>query len=144
VFESKQIFSGEALTCAQAKAASVRRLSRTCVSIPTVNGNFRKNPQWILAGFVALDTRKSPDAKAVKRRLEADQGECKLDFGCCASVGTFGCDGADSTTFRLESQAAGRFLMEVMARLQACGTAPAIDDRAYGKWMDAQSLPAGL
>ena len=135
VFESKQILSGEALTYAQAKAATVRRLARTSVTIPTINGDFRKKPQWILAGFLALDTRKSPDAEAIRKRLAADQGQGKLDFGCCASVGTFGCGGADSTTFRLESQAAGRFLLELMARLQSCGTAPAIDYRAYAKWM---------
>ncbi|HTX74667.1 MAG TPA: DUF6602 domain-containing protein [Terracidiphilus sp.] len=139
VFECKQIFSGEALTYAQAKAATVRRLERTSVTIPTINGNFKKNPQWILAGFLALDTRKPPDAAAIRRRLKADEGEGKLDFGCCASVGTFGCGGADSAAFRLESQAAGRFLLELMARLQGCGTAPAIDYRAYAKWMDEAS-----
>ncbi len=135
VFECKQIFSGEALTYAQAKAATVRNLTRTSVTIPTINGNFKKKPQWILAGFLALDTRKPPDAIAIRRRLAADEEAGKLDFGCCASVGTFGCGGAESTAFELDPRAPGTFLIELMARLQGCGTAPAIDYREYGKWM---------
>ncbi|HTX76563.1 MAG TPA: hypothetical protein VMD29_10195 [Terracidiphilus sp.] len=50
-----------------------------------------------------------------------------------ASVGTWGCGGADSTTFTMDKGAAGSFLLELMARLQGCGTAPAIDYRAYAK-----------
>ena len=43
--------------------------------------------------------------------------------------------GAESTAFELDPQAPGTVLIELMARLQGCGTAPAIDYRAYGKWM---------
>ena len=138
VFEAKQMLEGAFLTYAQAKVASVRRLTRTSVTIPTINGNFKKNPQWILGGFLALEPRFETIAeKAMEERLKADQGEGKLDLGCVASVGTFGCGGADSTTFTMGKRAAGNFLLELMARLQGCGTAPAIDYRAYAKWMEA-------
>ena len=136
VFESKQVLRGNFLTYAQEKAASVRALTRTSVTIPTINGSFRKNPQWILAGFLALDPNNDGlDPKAINARLEADQGQGKLDFGCVATTGTFGCNGADSTAFTLDPYAGGTFLLELMARLQACGTAPAIDYREYAKWM---------
>ncbi|MFZ0393686.1 MAG: DUF6602 domain-containing protein [Terracidiphilus sp.] len=136
VFEAKQDIRGEFLTYAQAKVASVRRLKRTSVTIPTINGSFRKTPQWILGGFLALEPRcEKMGVEAMEERLRAEQGLGKLDLGCVASVGTFGCGGADSTTFTLDERAAGSFLMELMARLQGCGTAPAIDYRAYAKWM---------
>ncbi|HTX76282.1 MAG TPA: DUF6602 domain-containing protein [Terracidiphilus sp.] len=139
VFEAKQDIRGEFLTYAQGKVASVRKLKRTSVTIPTINGNFKKNPQWILGGFLALEPRcEKMEVAAMEERLKANQGEGKLDLGCVASVGTFGCGGADATSFRLEERAAGRFLLELMARLQGCGTAPAIDYRAYAKWMDGE------
>ncbi len=138
VFEAKQMLEGAFLKYAQAKVASVRRLTRTSMTIPTINGNFKKKPQWILGGFLALEPRfETIDEKAMEERLNADQGEGKLDLGCVASVGTFGCGGADSTAFTLDKRAAGTFLLELMARLQGCGTAPAIDYRAYAKWMAA-------
>ena len=136
VFEAKQMLEGAFLTYAQAKVASVRRLTRTSVTIPTINGNFKKNPQWILGGFLALEPRFETIAeKAMEERLKGDQGGGKLDLGCVATMGTFGCGGADSTTFTRDNRAAGTFLLELMARLQGCGTAPAIDYRAYAKWM---------
>lgn len=137
-FETKQDIRGEFLTYAQEKVASVRRLKRTSVTIPTINGKFKKKPQWILGGFLALEPRcENMGEKAMEERLRADQGDGKLDLGCVASAGTFGCGGADSTTFKLDKRAAGTFLLELMARLQGCGTAPAIDYRAYAKWVEA-------
>lgn len=140
VFESKQDIRGEFLTYAQGKIASVRRLKRTSVRIPTINGRFKKTPQWILGGYLSLEPRcEKMGVQAMEERLRADQGEGKLDLGCVASVGTFGCGGADSTTFTLDKRAAGSFLLELMARLQGCGTAPAIDYRAYARWMAPES-----
>lgn len=142
VFEAKQILRGSHLTYAQHKAATVRALTRTSVTIPTINGNFRKNPQWILAGFLALDPiNESAEPEPIRARLAADQENGKLDFGCVASHGVFGCNGDDSTTYRPDQYAGGTFLLELMARLQACGTAPAIDYREYAKWMH-QEEPA--
>jgi hypothetical protein len=67
--------------------------------------------------------------------LKLNQDEGRLDLGCIAALGTFGCGGADSTTATLDKHAATSFLLELMSRLQACGTVPAIDYRAYAKWL---------
>jgi hypothetical protein len=139
VFEAKQTLRGSYLAYAQEKAASVRSLTRTSIVIPTINGSFRKAPQWILAGFLALDpNNESAEPEAIRARLQADQDRGKLDFGCVASAGVFGCGGDDSTTYRADKHAGGVFLLELMSRLQACGTAPAIDYRAYAKWMNEE------
>lgn len=136
VFEAKQVLRGHHLAYAQQKALSVRALNRTSVTIPTINGSFRKNPQWILAGFLALDPNTDGfNPNVIHSRLEADQGQGKLDFGCVASSGVFGCNGDDSMTYRADKYAGGTFILELMARLQSCGTAPAIDYRAYANWM---------
>ncbi|HTX75050.1 MAG TPA: hypothetical protein VMD29_02510 [Terracidiphilus sp.] len=37
----------------------------------------------------------------------------------------------------MDKRASGNFLLELMARLQGCRTAPAINYRAYAKWMEA-------
>lgn len=38
-----------------------------------------------------------------------------------------------------EPNGATSFLFELMSRLQACGTAPAINFRAYAKWLKPAS-----
>lgn len=136
VFESKQELKGHFVGYAQKKVASVRRLKRTSITIPTINGSFKKTPQHILGGFLALeaDYRKSLEGVLVEH-LKAERGEGRLDLGCVASLGTFGCGGADSTEARFDEKAATSFLFELLSRLQACGTAPAIDFRAYGRWL---------
>ncbi|MFZ0392544.1 MAG: DUF6602 domain-containing protein [Terracidiphilus sp.] len=136
VFESKQELLGHFVAYAQKKVASVRRLKRTSVTIPTINGSFKKEPQWILGGFLALEAvyRKSLEGVLVER-LKEEQGKGRLDLGCVASLGTFGCGGASSTEVRFDTKAATSFLFELMTRLQECGTAPAISFRAYAKWL---------
>jgi len=137
VFETKQELLGHFVAYAQKKIASVRRLKRTSISVPTINGRFRKKPQPILGGFLALEAvyRKSLEGALVEH-LKAERGAGRLDLGCVASLGTFGCGGASSTEARFDSKAATSFLFELMTRLQGCGTAPAMDYRAYAKWLE--------
>ena len=108
----------------------------TSIKIPTISGDFVKKPQPILGGFLALDPgRRTTLTGALLTTLQSDQGLGRLDLGCVAALGTFGCDGADSTTATEDEHAATSFLLELMSRLQACGTVPAIDYRAYAKWL---------
>lgn len=144
VFEAKQELRIQFVQYAQKKIASVRCLNRTSVKIPTISGVFVKKPQPILGGFLALDPGKRTTlAGALLTTLQGDQGDGRLDLGCIAALGTFGCDGADCTTAAEDKHAATSFLLELMSRLQACGTVPAIDYRAYAKWLrrDAPSSP---
>ena len=136
VFESKQVVHGPVVRYAQQKIASVRRLSRTSVTVPTISGPFVKKPQPIVGGLLALESESLTTLSgAMVRTLKENQDLGRLDLGCVAAVGTFGCGGADSTTATPDKHAATSFLLELMSRLQACGTVPAIDYRAYAKWL---------
>ncbi len=137
VFESKQELQGELIRYAQNKAASVRRLQRTSVTVPTISGPFVKVPQPILGGFLALESQYSKSLTGTMvKALKQDQDMGRLDLGCIAALGTFGCGGVDSVTAKEDKHAATSFLLELMSRLQACGTVPAIDYRAYAKWLN--------
>lgn len=147
VFEAKQELIGHNVVYAQDKAASVRRLKRTSIAIPTINGRFKKKPQRILAGIVALDSyTKDSLTGLLLPRLKAkdNRGLRKLDLGCVASLGTFGCGGDTSTQVTNESNAATSFLFELMSQLQSCGTAPAINFRAYAKWLKPAKQQKGV
>jgi hypothetical protein len=136
-FEAKQEITKPNIVYSQKKIASVRRLYRTSAKVQTVDGlRPGKTPQHILGGFLAFDCRwKRPVDKTLARALKADQSDGCLDLGCIAAHGTFGCNGADRMTVCYDSHAATCFLLEIMTRLQECGTVPAIDFRAYSKWL---------
>ena len=139
VFESKQELQGNLIRYAQRKTASVRRLHRTSITVPTISGSYVKKPQPILGGFLALEAQYSKSLTGTMvNALKLDQDEGRLDLGCVAALGTFGCGGADSVTATPDTHAATSFLLELMSRLQACGTVPAIDYRAYAKWLNPQ------
>jgi hypothetical protein len=136
VFESKQEMVGNYVRYAQEKVASVRRLRRTSITVPTISGPFVKTPQPIVGGYLALEAQYSKSLTGVLvKTLKLNQDEGRLDLGCIAALGTFGCGGADSVTATEDKHAATSFLLELMSRLQACGTVPAIDYRAYAKWL---------
>jgi len=98
VFESKQVVHGPVVRYAQEKIASVRRLSRTSVTVPTISGPFVKKPQPIVGGLLALESEfLTTLTRVMVRTLKEDQDVGRLDLGCIAAVGTFGCGGADST-----------------------------------------------
>ncbi len=138
VFEAKQELTTPHIAYAQEKAATVRRLHRTSVDVPTIDGmRPGKKPQPILAGFLAFECRwKKPFDRTLARALSADQGDGRLDLGCIAAHATFGCNRADCLTACYDTKAATGFLLELLARLQQCGTVPAIDYRAYAKWLN--------
>lgn len=104
--------------------------------MPTINGKFTKQPHAILGGFLALDMYNHSLTGVLAETLRADQGEGRLDLGCVAMQGTWGCGGDDERPVREDPFAATAFLLELMTRLQSCGTAPALDFRAYARWLD--------
>ncbi len=137
VFESKQKINSEYVGYAQAKARSVRRLHRTSAEVMTIDGLKRAKLQPILAGFLAFEngwtSEKADDY--LKNALSKDQGDGRLDMGCIANYGTFGCEGADCQTSVVHDKAVTAFLLDLITKLQKIGTAPAIDMAEYAHWL---------
>jgi len=67
--------------------------------------------------------------------LSAGSGEHRLDLGCVAAHGMFGCDDDGCYTLTPQGKPATAFLLELIARLQNIATVPMIDVRAYAKWL---------
>jgi hypothetical protein len=137
-FEAKQDLTGEHIAYAQNKIASVRRLHRTSLPVPTVDGTKPpKDLPWILGGILTLGSTFSPPlCETLARHLEADRDFGRLDLGCIADAGMFAHSNAGAFDLQPCARAATRFLFDLIARLQAMGTAPMIDIRAY-----AQHIP---
>ncbi|MDP9051652.1 MAG: hypothetical protein M3O31_13180 [Acidobacteriota bacterium] len=136
-FESKQEINAGFIEYAQKKVATVRRLHRTSAPVQTIDGRRTAAPQPILGGFLAFESgwKTTPIDSLLSKALSADQGEGRLDLGCIAAYGTFGCEGADCLSSTPHERATTSFLLELITRLQAIGTAPAIEMSAYAKWL---------
>lgn len=94
-----------------------------------------KVPQPILAGLLTLESDWKPEfGEPLKNLLLAAGADSSLDMGCFASNGFFVRDG-DAILINDKSTAATAFLFELIARLQALGTVPALDARAYARWL---------
>jgi hypothetical protein len=137
VFESKQEINADYVAYAQEKAATVRRLHRTSAEVMTIDGLRRATPQPILAGFLAFENGWTSDAadEYLKKALLKDQDAGRLDMGCIAAYGTFGCEGAECQTSIEHDKAVTSFLLDLITKLQKIGTAPAIDMTAYARWL---------
>jgi len=141
VFESKQEINTANIDYAQKKAASVRALHRTSAEVMTIDGLRRATPQPILAGFLAFKNGwKSEPGGYLTKALMADQDGGRLDIGCIAAYGTFGCEGADCQTSVEHDKAVTSFLLDLITKLQKVGTAPAIDLAAYGHWLQSDPV----
>lgn len=139
VLEVKQVVDSEELLYAGAKAASVRRLRRTSVSIPHAGGRFKaKAPPRILGGLLALDSRWDPafgvPIESALRRLKPD---ARLDLGCILRAGGFEVDyprkGRPRIHSGVQQTALIFFFVKLLGRLQAMGTVPALDFEKYGR-----------
>lgn len=135
VFEAKQTLNAENIKAAQRKAATVRRLERTSGQITNAGVVQPPRKQFeIIAGVLTLDSDWIPAlGTPLLYALEAGGNEF-LNLGCAAAEGYFT---HDSSQYELKSvpNAASSFLFELIAKLQACGTVPAIDIGAYAKWL---------
>jgi hypothetical protein len=133
VFEAKQEATAETISYAQKKAASVRRLKRTSVPVPTVNGiQAAKEPGPIIGGLLTLSCSwKPPLGQAMLGCLQANQAEGALDMGCVADAGVFFRRQDGSYDLQENHRSATRFFFELLARLQELGTVPMLDVRAY-------------
>jgi hypothetical protein len=140
VFEAKQTVNSANILYARDKLASVRRLHRTSIPIPTANGTAPPvPPKHIVGGLIALASDWNPPlGDPLQIQLDSDTSDTKrLDLGCVASHGIFEFDDDTKTNIRTASaRATTKFLLELIARLQSLGTVPMMDIRAYSRWID--------
>ncbi|MBU2865707.1 DUF6602 domain-containing protein [Pacificibacter marinus] len=140
VFEAKQTVNSANIVYARDKLASVRRLHRTSIPIPTANGTASPvPPKHIIGGLITLASDWNPPlGDPLQTQLDSDASDNKrLDLGCVASHGIFTFDEDTTTNIRTTStHATTKFLLELIARLQFLGTVPMMDIRAYSRWID--------
>ncbi|WP_374345548.1 DUF6602 domain-containing protein [Phenylobacterium sp.] len=136
VFEAKQEINAANIKAAHEKAASVRRLHQTSAPISSMGKELPGRPPFQpLAGILALGSAwKPPLGDALMEHLAAADADHHLDLGCVAGHGYFTLDGGKHTCVDHDKATTG-FLFELIARLQALGTVPAIDVRAYAAWL---------
>lgn len=134
VFEAKQVLTADHVRYAGEKAASVRRLHRTSLAAETIQGRSSPKPlHHILAGTLTLSAGwRPPLGDTLLAHLRGVAGEGVLDLGCVADAGLYTRSGEDYELSEVD-KAATRFLFELIAQLQAIGTAPMLDIRAYAQ-----------
>ena len=134
VLEAKQSTNAQQIAYARAKAASVRALHRTTMPIQTLDGLRQPKPLHnIIAGLVTLSTDWSTATveERMHEHLARDGDAGRLDIGCFADTGWFVFDESAGYQVSIIDKAATRFLFELIAQLQAIGTVPMLDMRAY-------------
>lgn len=136
-FEAKQAINAQQVSYAQGKVASVRRLHRTSLPIPHAGGVYDPKPLTpILGGLLTFESDWNPPLGApLTDALAAPDEAGRLDIGCVAAHGTFGCDPEGCYAIGPQGKPAAAFLLELIARLQSIATVPMIDVRAYARWL---------
>jgi hypothetical protein len=138
VFEAKQSLNGTYIKYAQEKVASVRRLHRTSLPVPYVEGTYQPKPLIpIIGGLLAFESDWTPAlGEALKNTLMAGDPLGRLDIGCVASHGHFSFDQTKgSYEFTPEGRPATAFLFKLISMLQCSGTVPMVDVQAYARWL---------
>ena len=137
VFEAKQTVNADLVEYAKGKVASVRSLYRTSLPIPHAGGTYPARPlPHIIGGLLTLESDWNPPLGQPLADALANGGqEGRLDLGCVAAHGVFGCDDQCTYELRPQGKPATAFLFELITRLQASATVPMIDVRAYAEWL---------
>jgi len=142
VFEVKPFFSGHHIRYAAEKAASVRALKRTSVSLIAGGKNSSAiQPRPILAGLLATtsDCPASKFEKSLRASLMLVKPSERLDIGCALDRGSFEYNGR-TLKFSPPERSLAFFFLRLSDRLRSCGTAPAADLNAYLDGMDKEDL----
>jgi hypothetical protein len=136
IFEAKQTINAGQVKYAQDKIESVRKLTRTSLPIPHAGGTYPPKPlPYILGGLLTLESDWNPALGQPLLDALSTETIRRLDLGCIAAHGVFGCEETGCYAMKLGSKPATAFLLELIARLQTSGTVPMIDVRAYAKWL---------
>lgn len=138
VLEIKPELDKSTIVYAGKKAASVRRLTRTSVAIPSPSGDKHppKKPFDILAGILCSKSSWEPPFSEpfVKHLQELPDGN-RLDLGCALKHGAFEVFYQTPSEPCIETSSPEAalifFLLRLLGRLQELGNVPAIDFRKY-------------
>jgi hypothetical protein len=136
VFEVKPTFSRQWLRDAADKAASVRALKRTSVKVISgdkLNKPIRLKP--ILAGLLATTSVWTPASFAENLEAALLDLPDKLDLGCCLEQGSF--EQQKGVTISTQEECLIFFILRLLMRLRAQGTAPAADLMKYGQHLES-------
>ncbi len=138
VFEIKQKIDSNAISYAQKKVESVRKLYRTTLPIPHAGGKHKaKKPISIYGGLLAFDSGWKPAlGEPLQKALKTEKKTSHLDFGCILSHGYFYYD-QEMKNYKVfnEKKSATLFLFFLISQLQSSATVPMIDIQAYSKWI---------
>ena len=139
VFEIRPKINRRNLDYASGKVASVRKLTRTSAPFGLAQGSMhRQGLPTIIGGMLAQRSDYTPPfGDAFHRALDGQDGHGLLDIGCVLSTGVF--------ERSIETGAVGvyengetslvEFVLRLLRRLQALGSAPALDYGAYMRWV---------
>jgi len=134
VFEVKPTFSRQWIRDAAEKAASVQALRRTSVRV--MSGNKLRppiRPMPILAGLLATTSVWTP--QTFSKNLKAALANSPLDLGCCLAHGSF--EQTKRITVSTQEESLIFFILRLLERLRAQGTAPAADLMKYGRHLES-------
>ncbi len=138
VFEAKQTSNAPLISYAKKKVASVRRLHRTSLPIPYVEGTYPPKPLIpIYGGFLSFESDWNPAlGQPLLGALSDGKGEEHLDIGCIAAHGYFYFD-QQTGKYKIHDggKPATAFLFKLISQLQFSGTVPMIDIQAYAQWL---------
>jgi hypothetical protein len=138
VFEVKPTFSRQWIRDAGEKAASVRRLQRTSVRV--MSGNKLRppiHPMPILAGLLATSSVWTPKtfSQNLKAALTEPRPTHRLDLGCSLEHGSF--EQTEKVKVSIQEESLIFFILRLLERLRAQGTAPAADLMKYGRHLES-------
>ena len=137
VFEIKQDATKKQLEYAAKKAASVRRLKRTSISVPHAGGRFAPvKPKEIIAGFLALTGgTRFCSPKELSRFLKSLPNSGRLHLACILQRGSIALGTGKNRKLTVKTfpaeQALIQFFLSLLSALQKVGTVPAMDIQAY-------------
>jgi len=138
VFEAKQTINAAHIEYAQKKVASVRRLHRTSLPIPTAGGTLPAKPLIpIYGGLLTFESDWTPTlGPPLLDALGLDKTQGRLNLGCVAAHGHFSFnEKAGAYDIFPGGKPATAFLFNLISQLQFSGTVPMIDVQAYARWL---------
>ncbi len=138
VFEVKQKVDSDAISYAQKKIESVRKLFRTSLPIPHAGGEYEpKDPPYISGGILAFESDwQTPLGKSLEKSLNKRKDVGVLDLGCILSHGYFSYN-QKKKKYEIfnKKESATLFLFYFISQLQLKATVSMIDIKTYSKWL---------